>query len=70
MGYNEDSIVDCLIVYPEKMIDNEHNEEDCDPDDCAQLDSLDDIENLLQRATPIKGYKRFYKLSFPMPHRV
>lgn len=71
MGYNEDSIVDCLIVYPEKMIDNEHkDEEDCDPDDCAQLDSLDDIENLLQRATPIKGYKRFYKLSFPMPHRV
>lgn len=34
------------------------------PDDCAQLDSLDDIENLLQRETPIKGYKRFYKLSF------
>ena len=40
------------------------------PDDCAQLDSLDDIENLLQRETPIKGYKRFYKLSFPMPYRV
>ena len=32
MKYNENSIADCLIVYPEKMIDNEHkDEEDCDP---------------------------------------
>jgi 5-methylcytosine-specific restriction enzyme subunit McrC len=69
MGCNENNVVDCLIIYPEKMIDNEHkNEDDFTFDDCAQLESLDGIDHLLYKATPIKGYKRFYKLSFTMPY--
>lgn len=71
MGCCEDSIVDCLIIYPEKMIDNEHKDIDDDTiDECIELDSFNEIDNLLNKATPIKGYKRFYKLSFPMPHRI
>lgn len=51
------------------MIDNEHkNEDDFTFDDCAQLESLDGIDHLLYKATPIKGYERFYKLSFTMPY--
>ena len=69
MGCNGNNVVDCLIIYPEKMIDNEHkNEDDFTFDDCAQLESLDGIDHLLYKATPIKGYERFYKLSFTMPY--
>ncbi len=58
-----------LWIALEKMIDNEHkNEDDFTFDDCAQLESLDGIDHLLYKATPIKGYERFYKLSFTMPY--
>lgn len=67
MGCSGNSLVDCLIIYPEKIINNEH-ENDSTSDDCAQLNSLDDIDSLLHKATPIKGYERFYKLSFMMPY--
>lgn len=63
MGCDGDHIVDCLIIYPEKMIDKEFS----DKDNCAQLTSFDDTDNLLQKATPITGFERFYKLSFTMP---
>lgn len=70
MDYSENSMVDCLIIYPEKVIDKEYkDEEDGTPDECMELDSLNEVGNLLEKATPIKGYKRFYKLSFPMPSR-
>lgn len=58
-------IIDCLIIYPEKAIYNEDNSID---DDCAELNTLDDVDSLLQKATLIKGYERFYKLSFTMPY--
>ena len=69
MESNGDSIMDCLIIYPEKMIDNEHKDEDnYTLDDCVQLNSLDGIDNMIETATKIKGYERFYKLSFTMPY--
>lgn len=71
MGRNQNSIVDCLIIYPEKMIDNEHKDiDDNTNDECVELESLAEVDNLLDKATPIKGYERFYKLSFPMPYRI
>lgn len=69
MGCSENAIVDCLIIYPEKMIDNEHRDKnDSTSDDCVELNSLDGIDNLLYKAIPINGYEKFYKLSFTMPY--
>lgn len=68
MGCKEDCLLDCLIICPEKMIDDEDNEiKDNLPDDCKELNSFDGVDNLCGAATEIRGYKRFYKLSFPMP---
>lgn len=67
MECSENSIVDCLIIYPGKMMDDEHKDDNTN-DECIELNSFLEVDNLLNKATPIKGYKRFYKLSFPMPH--
>ena len=69
MGCTGNNLVDCLIIYPEKMIDDSYKDESEGVfDDCAQLNSLDDIDCLLHGATPIKGYKGFYKLSIALPY--
>lgn len=71
MGHSQNNIADCLIIYPEKMIDNEHKDiDDNTNDECVELDSFAKVDNLLDKATPIKGYKHFYKLSFPMPYSI
>lgn len=68
MGIDGDSIVDCLIIYPERMMDDEYSKaDDNTSDDCAQFNSLDGVDNLISKATEIKGYKSFYKLSITMP---
>jgi 5-methylcytosine-specific restriction enzyme subunit McrC len=60
-------MADCLIIYPKKMINNTHNEDNDFDDTCAELRSFDNIDELLTNATPVNGYEKFYKLSFPMP---
>lgn len=68
MSLNQNNIVDCLIIYPEKMIDNIHKDSnDTSDDECNELISFKNVSNLLNNASAINGYKRFYKLSFPMP---
>lgn len=56
MNHDNDTMPDCLIIYP-----------DCAGDDCSIANSFNHIDNLLTHATPITGFKRFYKLSVPLP---
>lgn len=57
----------CLIIYPEKMIDNENREEDEDTDVCEELDKFASDKSILSQATRINGYSEFYKLSIQLP---
>lgn len=57
----------CLIIYPEKMIDNENKEEDEDTDVCEELDKFASDKSILSQATRINGYTEFYKLSVRLP---
>ncbi len=56
MGHDGNTPADCLIIYPEKMgLSGEDNE----PRSIKAP--------LLENATPIKGFRNFYKISFEMP---
>lgn len=71
LGCDSSTTVDCLIIYPEKVIeptDTTDQETEAAQDSCPQLSSFTHIGSLLQHATPINGYERFYKLSFRMPY--
>ncbi|MGL5785235.1 MAG: 5-methylcytosine restriction system specificity protein McrC [Bacteroidales bacterium] len=66
MGVEDERFLKCLIIYPEKMIDDKYKETE-GRDDCKELVSFQGIDNILSNSTEIKAYKGFYKLSFPMP---
>lgn len=66
LGIDQSLVPACLIIYPEKMIDND-NEEDEDADVCEELDKFASDKPILSQATRIKGYTEFYKLSIQLP---
>ncbi|MEG0519486.1 MAG: TonB-dependent receptor, partial [Bacteroidales bacterium] len=67
LGVGDSVIPACLIIYPEKMIDNENKEEDEPLDDCKELKESFADTNILPQASEIGGYQKFYKLSIALP---
>lgn len=66
LGVDPTLVPPCLIIYPEKMIDSEI-EEDEDPDVCEKLDKFASDKSILSQATRVNGYSEFYKLSIQLP---
>lgn len=67
LGADQSLVPACLIIYPEKMIDNENKEEDEGVDVCEELDKFTPDKSILSQATQINGYTKFYKLSVRLP---
>lgn len=67
LGADQSLVPACLIIYPEKMIDNENKEEDEGADVCEELDKFTPDKSILSQATQINGYTKFYKLSVRLP---
>ncbi|MEG1738295.1 MAG: hypothetical protein RRX93_07525 [Bacteroidales bacterium] len=67
LGADQSLVPACLIIYPEKMIDNEDKEEDEGADVCEELDKFTPDKSILSQATQINGYTKFYKLSVRLP---
>lgn len=67
LGADQSLVPACLIIYPEKMIDNENKEEDEGADVCEELDKFAPDKSILSQATQINGYTEFYKLSVRLP---
>jgi len=60
-----DAIPSCLIVYPEKV--QTEDEENKTTEECRQVETFRADRTLLEQASPVSGFHRFYKISVPLP---